>query len=146
MRVLLISVGNHLRRDDGVAHAVTQLPGAADFESRALIQLTPEVAEDIAGYDAVIFLDADARAADSNIETLDESRSVSALTHVSSPAEIVELSRTLFGFAGQAFLCRIPVDDLSFGEGLSFRAREHAARAARELAILLRDLRSAHRI
>lgn len=146
MRALLISLGNRLRRDDGVAHAVAELLGATDFESRALLQLTPEIAEDIAGYDAVIFLDADARAAEPSIHTLDESASVSALTHASSPKEIVGLSRTLFGFAGQALLCRIPVDDLSCGEGLSHRAREHAASAARKLKILLRDLRSSHRI
>lgn len=113
------------------------------MESRALLQLTPEVAEDIAGYDAVIFIDADAGAADLSIEALEEWSSPPLLTHFSTPAEIVELSRALFGFAGRAILCRIPVADLSSGEGLSRPARALAARAAGQLEILIGGLRVA---
>jgi Ni,Fe-hydrogenase maturation factor len=136
-----------------VAHRVLEsLKPARDVESRAVMQLTPEVAADIAGYDTVIFIDADVRvgtfcAGTLSIEPLDHSDSdpaVSppALTHVVSPAEIVQLSRALFGFGGSAFLCRIPVDDLSLGEGLSSRATTLAAEASGKLEALLSELRS----
>jgi len=142
MRALLIATGNRLRRDDGVAHTVLeQLGSARDVESRALLQLTPEVAEDIAGYDTIIFIDADIRMAALSIEALNQVPASPALTHVSRPAEIVELSRALFGFEGRAFLCRIPVDDLSSGEGLSRRASTLATQAAGKLEKLLGDLR-----
>lgn len=142
MRALLIATGNRLRRDDGVAHTVLeQLGSVRDVESRALLQLTPEVAEDIAGYDTIIFIDADVRMAALSIEALNQVPTSPALTHVSGPAEIVELSRALFGFAGRAFLCRIPGDDFSSGEGLSRRASALARQAAEKLEKLLGDLR-----
>jgi hydrogenase maturation protease len=141
-RALLIAGGNRLRRDDGVAHTVLERLGpASDVESRALLQLTPEVAEDIAGYDTVIFIDADAGAAGVSIEPVNQPPQPSSLTHVSEPAEIVELSKALFGFAGRAFLCRIPVNDFSPGEGLSRRANALAVQAARKLETLLGETR-----
>jgi Ni,Fe-hydrogenase maturation factor len=140
MRTFLIATGNTLRRDDGIAHHVLDLvrptPGT---RTRALLQLTPELAHDIAGCDAVIFIDADAGASVPSIEPLDQSPAPPAVTHISTPAEIVWLSRALFGFAGQAFLCRIPAEDLSCGEGLSRRTTMLAAEAARELEVLLRS-------
>jgi hydrogenase maturation protease len=142
MRALLIAQGNRLRRDDGVAHAVLErLDPASDVEPRAILQLTPEVAEDIAGYEMVIFIDADAGATDLSIEPINQPPPAPALTHVSRPAEVVELSRALFGFSGRAFLCRIPVDDFSPGERLSRRASALAVQAAKKLELLLGETR-----
>jgi len=141
MRVLLIAIGNRLRRDDGVAHAVLERLGSAhDLNTRALLQLTPEVAAEIADYESVIFIDADTRGADVSIEPLRPLPWSPVLTHVSSPREVVALSRSLFGFAGQVFQCRIPVDDLSVGDGLSPRANMLVSTAAEGLEILLDQL------
>ncbi|HME09269.1 MAG TPA: hydrogenase maturation protease [Bryobacteraceae bacterium] len=139
LRTLLIATGNRLRRDDGVAQSVLERlgPASGGVETRALLQLTPEVAEDIAPYDAVIFIDADAGATELGLAQLDELPSSAVLTHVSRPADIVALSRALFGFTGRAFLCRIPVDDLSLGEGLSRRASAIAAQATEMVRALL---------
>jgi hydrogenase maturation protease len=130
MRALLITLGNPLRRDDGVAHAV---PKYLSCESRSFLQLTPEVAEDIARFDTVIFIDADVRATEMSIEGVAESRSSPALTHVSTAAEVVALSKALFGFTGRAFQCGIPAADLSFQEGLSPRASAFVRRVVEEL-------------
>jgi len=134
MSGLVIATGNPSRRDDGVAHAVLALfrPGPGVRLRRAL-QLTPELAGEMAGYESVVFIDADLTAARITIEPVIESDLSPALTHASSAPEIVVLSRTLFGFAGSALLCRLPVDDLSFGEGLSPRAKESAGLAVSEL-------------
>ena len=139
---LLIALGNRFRRDDGVAHVVLdRLGSVCEAESRSLLQLTPEVAEEIAGYETVIFIDSDTRAAGVSIEPLDEPSSPPLFTHVARPAEVIEVSKALFGFAGRAFLCRIPVDDLSPGEGLSGHASAFAAQAAGMLEIWLSGLR-----
>ncbi len=135
MRTLLIAAGNCQRHDDGVAHAVLKL---LDAESLAVFQLTPEVAAHLAGYDTVLFIDADAAVVELKIEPVDESGSPSGVfTHSSSPSEIVTLARSLYGFGGQALVCRIPVEDLSHGEGLSSRASALAAQAAEKLKVLM---------
>lgn len=103
-------------------------------------QLTPELAEDIAGFDLVMFVDADVRAEDVMIEPLAEKRSPPGLTHDSTAAEVVALSRELFGFAGRAFRCGIPASDFSARAGLSAAATQMASRAARELETLLGKL------
>jgi hydrogenase maturation protease len=124
LRILILSLGNQLRRDDGVAHHVlNRLQPAANVQTRALFQLTPEIAQEISDFDVIVFIDSDASAIDVSLEPLDSSTApATTLTHVSRPAEIVALSRALYCFIGKAYLCRIPVNDLSPGEGLSQRA------------------------
>jgi len=141
MRALAIGIGNPLRRDDGVAHRVLELllQHAPGLETRPVLQLTPELAEDISGSGIVVFIDGAAGAGAVSIEVLGESPPVCTLTHICTPAEIVVLSKVLFGFAGQAFQCRIPADDLSAGIGLSRQADTLAAEAARALETLLRS-------
>ena len=138
MSILLIAIGNPLRRDDGVAQAVLDLMNPRPrVESRWILQLTPEMAETIGACETVIFIDADVSAAQLSIHLVDQPGLAAALTHVSTPAEVVALSRSLYGFGGRAWLCRIPVYDLSLGEGLSSDAHALAARAAAELEVLL---------
>jgi len=134
MRALVIAIGNPLRRDDGVAHAVRLPPGV---ERRDVLQLTPELAEEIAPYDAVVFIDADASAGELRIEPVNSLPSASPLTHVSKPAEIVALARALFGFSGGAYACRIPASEFSIGRGLSPGAKGFASQVGREIGDLL---------
>ena len=134
MASLLIGLGNALRHDDGAAHAVLNALAA---DSRELPQLTPEVAADLARYDQVVFVDADAQASELLIEPLDEKASPLPLTHLSTPQQVVALSRALFGFRGHAFLCRIPAYDFSFGEGLTGKTSRFAEEAAHKLAALV---------
>lgn len=49
------------------------------------------------------------------------------------PGEIVALSRGLFGFAGEAFLCRIPAGDFSVRTGISQNTARFAQQAVKEL-------------
>lgn len=128
-RSLIIAIGNPLRRDDGVAHHVPAPPGAV---VRSVLQLTPEVAEEIAPFDLVVFLDASVTAAMPRLEPVAEGPG-SSLTHMCSPGSILALSRSLFGFAGRAYVCHLPIADLSAGEGLSPLARRFAEQAAGEI-------------
>ncbi len=131
MRTLVIAIGNPLRRDDGAAHHVLTPP---DADRLAVLQLTPEMAEQIAGYDTVIFVDADVDAKQVEVEPVDTVVAPPALTHVSRPAENVAIARALFGFTGRAYTCRIPVCDLSEGEGLSTLTETFAQQASRAVA------------
>jgi hydrogenase maturation protease len=134
MPALVIAIGNRLRRDDGVSACVRTPPGV---ERRDVLQLTPEMAEEMASYDAVIFVDADVTTTQLRIEPLDPAPAPSPLTHVLRPATVVALARTLFGFSGDAFICRIPVSDLSEGEGLSRRTARFAGQAELQIDRLL---------
>jgi hydrogenase maturation protease len=134
MRTLLIACGNPLRCDDGAAHEVLRLiTPAPDLEARDVQQLTPEIAQEMNGFARVVFLDADARCAHPVIETVRDSTSRSALTHASDPAEILALSRALFAFHGEAFLCRIPARNFSPGEAMPPDQRRVIEESVREL-------------
>lgn len=146
MRTLLIACGNSLRCDDGAAHEVLRLIGpapAADRESRAVQQLTPEIAQEMTSFGRVIFLDADARCARPVIEPVPDSTSRSALTHATDPAEIVALSRALFAFDGEAFAYRIPARDFSLGEAMAPNQRRVIEESVRELERFLSSIRNA---
>ena len=132
MRAFLIALGNVLRRDDGAAHRALDLLGPVrDATIIDRIQLSPEIAEDIAEADTVVFVDADMEAGETRIQPVTGPvASSSPLAHSMSPEEVLELSRRLFGFTGQAWLCRIPAEDFSAGEGLSELAERNAQVAA----------------
>jgi hydrogenase maturation protease len=134
MRLLVIAIGNPLRRDDGVAYQVAKaLRARPDLQKRKVLQLTPEIAAEIPAYPTVVFVDADSSEGHVRITDVDEVPAPSPLTHASTPAQIVALARVLFGFAGRAHVCHVPVADLSPGEGLSSLARQFAQRAAAEI-------------
>jgi Ni,Fe-hydrogenase maturation factor len=135
MRSLFISCGNTLRCDDGVAHRVLELlPAAAEREVRSVHQLTPELAAEMAGFDVVVFVDADAASLRPAVEPIGAWAPRSPLTHVTEPAEIVALARALFGFTGEALMCRIPARDFRFDDDLSEVGIESAQMAADELS------------
>jgi Ni,Fe-hydrogenase maturation factor len=136
MAALVIAVGNTLRGDDGAAHCV---PLPAGVQRRAVLQLTPEIAAELAGCDPVVFLDADQCARGLLLEHVEPAPFPALLAHVARPAEIIALARTLFGFSGQAYTCRIPAVDFAAGAPLSRRTRKLARQAGREIARLLRD-------
>lgn len=135
---IAIAMGNPLRRDDGVArHVLEAIAGDTDMEKLAVVQLTPEIADQVSSYSIAIFIDAHVN---SKYPTLREVENVLApipLTHVASPAEIVALARAIFGFSGHAYLCRVPASDFSEGEGLSDRTKGFVKPAAREIEHLL---------
>jgi hypothetical protein len=95
MRTLLIALGNPLRGDDGVAHAVIRLlEPRTGITTRALLQLTPEFAAELSGFDVAVFLDADVNAQEVSIEPMASIVPRPALTHSSASRE------SCFGLGG----------------------------------------------
>jgi len=138
MAALIIAIGNPLRRDDGVAlHMLKLLKVPQGVTTYKAQQLTPELAMEICVFDLVIFADADMVAERVVIEQVDVPPPDCPLTHVTRPQDVVALSRVLFSFTGEAFVCRIPVIDLSQGESLSSYARNSAVNATREIEAFL---------
>jgi hydrogenase maturation protease len=138
MRTFLVACGNPLRGDDGVAHAALRLIApAANRRVLSVRQWMPELAEEIAAADRVVFLDADTASERVVIEPVDTTEQHSPLTHVLTPAEIVNLSGALFGFTGEAFLCRIPARDFSPGEALPPDTLQFARQAADKIRNLI---------
>jgi len=138
MKTLFIACGNPLRGDDGVAPEVLRLMKPAPGRKiRTVHQLTPELAEEMSRFDCVVFLDAfldaDASATSVTIAPVSAVPPSPSLTHISTPAEIVALSRALFGFIGAALLCRIPAIHFDPGASLSPHALKFVQQAAEEI-------------
>ena len=138
MRTLLLACGNTLRGDDAAAHAVLGLiPPTNQHATRAVHQLTPELAAEVARYSRVVFIDADAGSKALRIEPLQTGAPRSPLTHAATPEEVVALAGALFGFAGQAFLCRIPAQHFGAGDDPAPEVLRFAQEAAVEIANLI---------
>jgi len=136
---VLIAIGNAFRRDDGAARRVLELlgplPGVAVLE---VMQLSPELAEEIAAAERVVFIDADVNPGPARLEPAGPPpASRSPLAHALHPEETLEFARRLYGFRGQAWICRVPGTDFSTGEGLSKEAEANAAQAAGLIRALL---------
>jgi len=138
MSVLLIAIGNSLRRDDGAGHRVVELLAPPpEIAVRDVFQLTPELAEDLAGAQTVVFIDASVAAAEVMIEPVEAAAGSTPMSHSLAPPEVVALARVLFGFEGRAWLCHVPGTDFDDGEGLSDIAEANARSAAERLRALL---------
>lgn len=141
MRALVVGCGNPLRGDDGVAARALALLGTIPgVERREVLQLTPELASEIAGAPTVVFVDADVTATRVRISSLGEDRPApaAALSHAPSAEEVVALARRLFDWRGAAYTCALPVADLSVGETLHATAERSARAGARALRRFLR--------
>lgn len=130
--ILLIAIGNVLRRDDGAAHRVLELleetPGVRRLSCH---QLTPELAEDMAEAAQVVFIDADISPGVARLEPLETREGWNPMGgHSLGPWEVVALAERLYGFQGKAWVCRVPGEDFEDGAGLSPCAEAAAQRAA----------------
>jgi hydrogenase maturation protease len=138
--MVCIAIGNPLRGDDGVAHRVLELLGPRDgVLHRSVHQLTPDLALEISIARKVIFIDADPLCACPRVDPLppNEFRRPSPLAHTMTAAEVVSLAHHLYGFAGAAFLCRVPAANFDGGEKLTLMAESGARSTAESLEKLL---------
>jgi hydrogenase maturation protease len=127
IRVLVISCGNPVRADDGVAWRIAEsLEETSDdptIRVRVVQQLTPELAEEISHAETVVFVDAveSDKPGAILLDVLPEMPAVSArLTHSVHPAALLGLARSLCGRApDRAFLLTVGGSSFEFSEALS---------------------------
>ncbi|MBK8230992.1 MAG: hydrogenase maturation protease [Candidatus Eisenbacteria bacterium] len=145
--MLVVAIGNPWRGDDGAARAVGELlatePG---ITVRPVLQLTPELAAELAREKRVVFVDADRRRRHASLERMNEAsgaprESRAAVAHEVSIDEVVTTARRLFDFEGEVWLCRVPAHRFRLEVGLSpSTAREVGPAAAAVRALLYGDL------
>ena len=156
-RTLVCGFGNLYRRDDGVGRAVVnkvreRLGHASlhplddgfnelgrSIDTIALHQLVPEMAEIVADYELVIFVDA--HVADLSQLLREERivpayRSTSFVSHQTHPAMVLELAEKMYGHAPQAVMLSLPGYDFDFGEGLSAETCSLVSSAANRIVEL----------
>ena len=122
-RTLVLGIGNSLRRDDGIGPAVVralqqrQLPNA---QLLVVHQLTPELAEDMAAADQVVFVDAALGTPSLRMAPVEPAASAAQpLVHFADPASLVAFTQQQFGHAPRAWVVGVPAYDLGYGEGFS---------------------------
>ena len=138
--ILILGYGNSLRNDDGVGQYVANEIAAREWprvRCVARTQLLPELAEDIAAANLVLFVDADVRPAIGDLEP--DIVRVSCLTppdvplqtamHSLTPEGLLALSKLLFGRSPHARLVSIPVKNTDLGDTLSPQAQQGAQAA-----------------
>jgi hydrogenase maturation protease len=132
---LAIGIGSLLHRDDAAGRVASRLLGerVPSLDVREVLQLTPELAEDVAASDVVLFLDASLTA---RSVSLTEVRPGLAQPdgHAMDPASLLALAAAVYGRRpGRCVLVRIPAVRLELGEGLTRETGVFVA-AAVELA------------
>lgn len=153
---LVIGIGNPLRGDDGVgallaeqAAMLTAAEPGGPVAVRSVQQLTPELAEELARLEAVLFIDAwlaPAGALPQLIEVSSagsngESHTAGAPgSHQLAPAALLAVSQALYGRAPEAQLLLVPAQAFEHGMVLS-PALKAALPQAR---VLLRQWLSGH--
>jgi hydrogenase maturation protease len=138
-RSLIIGFGNVYRRDDGVGYAtlnaVRERLGRAplgldddgfddlghEVDTILLHQLVPEMAEYVAPYDVVVFVDAHVGHVPQRVyeEELDVCYRPATVSHTLHPCSVLALCEELHGHAPRGILLSIRGYDFEFGEGLS---------------------------
>lgn len=144
-RLLVVGFGNTLRSDDGVGPYVAaaleemDLPGVLTLECQ---QITPELAYPVSHAPAVVFVDA-ALDAQGRIElsAVEPEHSSLVLHHAPSVGTLLALARDAFGWAPPAWIVKVPVCELGFGETLSPLAASGAKTAVELIVALARNLK-----
>ena len=143
--VLVIGIGNTLRRDDGAgwffAKALADQLQRAGVSVHLLLQqqLTPELAIDAAELapDQIVFVDASLDVQEATLTEVTPSHAAPVLDHRLDAAALVTLMRRLYGVRSKSWLVQTPALDFGHGEGLSEKAKEGLCAAPTIAATLL---------
>jgi hydrogenase maturation protease len=150
---LIIGYGNFDRQDDGVAwHVLAEVArrlgcavplspeeefpsnnGAPDFIFE--LQLTPELAETIAQYERVCFVDAHTGAVphDVNVSAIAAEFQASPLTHHLTPQSLLTFAQTLYNARPEAILVSVRGYQFGFERELSSLTAQLANDAAEKI-------------
>ncbi len=140
MNYLVIGYGNTLRSDDGAGQIVANqiatwsLP---NVRSLAIHQLTPELAEDLANADIVIFVDAVISSKQNckkiKIKALECDCQYLNLGHIENPRSLLYLSKIIYNKSPLAYWILIPAINLEFGEQISSITQQRITQALKAI-------------
>jgi hydrogenase maturation protease len=147
---LILGYGNADRQDDGVAWHILNLlaerlgrsasPSPEEgLDSKGepadllfVLQLTPELAESLAGYKRVCFVDAHTGRVEKelNIETVNSEFQASPFTHHLTPASCLAICEQLYGQKLEAVLVSVRGYEFGFSRSMSDKTASLAEEAA----------------
>lgn len=145
--ILIIGIGNTLRRDDGAGWFFAEaLTAALEMAGHCVHlelhhQLTPELAIEAAELQpaAILFVDASVTVEEATFGPLTAAVAESAAGgHALTPATLLTVMRRLYGVAAPGWLVQTPAADFGHGEGLSAPA-QRGVQMAPALALRLLD-------
>lgn len=144
-RPLLVAIGSPLRCDDGVGPAVAERVADAHADVRVLTvqALVPELADDAARADLVIFVDADAQAAAGEVRCRRVRPDATAASgHTLTPAHVLALAQQVFDRCPKSYLVSVGGARWGFGTRLSSEVSAAVPTAVGTVARLLAEPRS----
>lgn len=141
-KCLILAWGNLSRGDDAAGLLIAESlesKVSADVVIRAFHQLGPELAEDIAASEHVIFIDAHVKPEwpDLVCQEVNPAAEYSPDSHSSGPEELVALAEVLYHRRPKAHLVAPRAFDTTFGSDLSDRGRVLVAQAEQAVLDLL---------
>jgi hydrogenase maturation protease len=158
-QTLIVGFGNTFRRDDGVARVVINnlreradrppLPPLDDgfddlghpIDTVVMHQIVPELAEILADYEFVIFVDAHVATLPDPIhqEELEVGFKTPFVSHQFHPSTVLALAKQMHGEAPEAVLLSLLGHDFDFGEGLSEETHELVPEAVTRIINLIKE-------
>jgi hydrogenase maturation protease len=113
-RTLVIGYGSPIRGDDAIGPLAAEQLAAGPVPDGVRIVarhvLTAELAEDLAGVDRVVFLDATVEGSPGEVRVRDlapDARAVSTMAHFHDPRELLAWCETLYGRTPRAWLVSV---------------------------------------
>ena len=149
IRCLILACGNTLRGDDGVGPwlaewAEQRYRGESRIQVSSRQQWTPELAEDIAEAESVIFIDCslESQPGSVSLHPVDPAPvNPTIATHHLGPPELLALARELFGSTPQrALLLSVGAASTEIGEEFSGAVKAALPKASSELEEAVRRL------
>lgn len=140
-RFLIIGYGNELRGDDAIGPKVAEIVASWHLQPVKTIitqQLAPELVNDIAASDYVIFVDACSDQCHARTVQLDPivvgshlPRTLPNNSHNCHPLALLNLAKQLYGQAPQAWFLQVPSESFELGKGISSTAQRGCDQAVR---------------
>lgn len=153
VRCLILACGNTLRGDDGVGPWLAEW-AENRFRDEAAVhvlsrqQWTPELAEDIAQSDSVLFIDCSIDSVPGSVQILDVEPAVSTeglATHHSGAPELLAMARDLYNsLPRNALLLTVGAGSTEMGEEFSDAVRAALPKACNLLEKTILDLLAAN--
>ena len=142
--LLIIGIGNTLRRDDGAGWRMAEALAAALAQAGVAVplelcqQLTPEVAEAAAELApaAIVFVDASPAVPAPTLASLHADAGGGAASHHLSPVTLLAILDKLYGVKVAGWLVQTPAEDFAHGEGLSAAAQRGVDEAPAVAALI----------
>lgn len=152
VQFLIIGYGNELRGDDAVGPRIAEIVASwqlPSIKSLAVHQLTPELINDIADTNYVIFVDACSGSSCGRTMQLDpiviSDRSSKSLvareTHRCNPLSLLMLTKQLYNHVPQAWFLKVPVESFDFGKDLSSTTKRGCDKAITTIEQFVRTYR-----